>query len=404
MNRRTLLQILFTLIIFGLVLYLASLLSGEPKRPEIERSNLVKVAQYSDRFITENAKNQDRQLKHLAFADSPEFAIYPDQVATVFRALGQFFEISEESVTEEHGTWVWTPILQMTPQYMAEIISGAKAEGVNVVYLAIDSYLDIFVLPDDQTKSLLEADFTKQLEHFVWLAQESGVKVDAVAGWRNWAEPGHTYKPLAIARFVKKFNDSQFFDLRGLQYDVEPYLLPEYEMGEDQKKRILANLVKLVDDTAYFLGDANLKLSVVVPDFYDRQDRLTPEFEYKGRKDFAFGHLLRILDDRPESSLVIMSYRNFAEGENGSIAVSKNEMQTARRGRYRTEIVIAQETGQVEPAFLTFHNTSKEYFETEVGKLKSAFADHRNFAGLAIHYANAYLELGQEADNLGLVD
>jgi hypothetical protein len=88
-----------------------------------------------------------------------------------------------------------------------------------------------------------------------------------------------------------------------------------------------------------------------------------------------------------------MSYRAFAEGFDGSIEISTNEMKTAKKGSYQTKIIIAQETGEVLPAYLTFHNTSKNRLFEEIGKINTAFDPYSNFNGIAIHYANAFLAL-----------
>ena len=352
------------------------------------------VAQYSDTNITENAKVKDERFVHIAFAPASHKAnvLVPDQFANVYRAFKSLFAEHEMPV-QEHGTWVWTPIMQMTPEYMSSIIIGAKQEGVDVIYLSIDSYLDIFSLDHIEAKQTKRLIFENILKQFIYLASKEGIEVDAEAGWRNWAESGHTYKPFAIVNFVKEFNASNEHKFRGLQYDVEPYLLAEYHENDDGKGRVLERFVKLVDETASYLAGSGLKFSVVVPEFYDKRDDMTPKFKYNSRKDFAFGHLLNILEDLPDSALIIMSYRNFAEGEDGSIEVSENELKSAKRGGYKTNIVIAQETGDVLPPHITFYNTSRLHLKSEVAKLESAFSAHRNFAGIAIHYANAYLEL-----------
>ena len=386
--------VIFTLVlsfgIFGLSLFLQ-------KEKPIVASNLtdLHVAQYSDQNITPNAIDKDSRFERLVFAtpqkDSANYM--PDQFATALRAFKMLFTSEIEKTQEEYGTWVWTPILQMTDEYMNEIVLGAEREDINTIYLSIDSYLDIYVLPEGSLKQEKRNEFMATLDKFLTLAKEKKIAVDAEAGWRNWAEPGHTYKPLAILNFVKEFNATSRIGFRGLQYDIEPYLLPEYKASDGGKKVVLQRFLKLVDHSVYYLKDQDLKFSVVVPDFYDKRDKMTPKFEYQGKKDFAFKHLLNILEERSGSSIIIMSYRNFAEGKDGSISVSANELKTTKRGRFSSNIIIAQEVGNVLPPYITFHNTSKEYFSAEVGKLRSSFATHRNFQGLAIHYANPYLEL-----------
>ena len=156
---------------------------------------------------------------------------------------------------------------------------------------------------------------------------------------------------------------------------------------------VLRNFVELIDQTESFISDSSLRFSVVVPDFYDKKDGLTPKFSYGREKKYVLEHLFKILDRRPDSSIIVMSYRNFAEGEDGAIEVSKNEMRTARKGVYKTKIIIAQETGDVPPPYITFHNTSKEHLYQQIDKIKSTFKSQPNFGGIAIHYINAFLDL-----------
>ncbi len=386
-------------ILFFAILSL-SVLAGSrflQSRNHISRSfNIVDehFSQFSDKNITQAAMVADPSFQRMAFASAPrQDKVLPDQFASVFRAFRLLFADKQKKGPEEYGTWIWTPILQMNEEYMRTIIGGAKEQGVNVLYLSIDSYLDIYTLPDSLDKEKKKKQFSDVLDQFLSIAKESGIVVDAEAGWRNWAEPGHMYKPFAVVNFVKNFNVSHTHKFRGFQYDVEPYMLPGYKSSTEGKQEALTNFTKLVDDTVYYLRGSDLKFSVVVPDFYDKYDDMTPRFEYADKNDYAFGHLLTVLDKRLGSSIIIMSYRNFAEGSDGSIDVSKNEMRTASRGRFYTQIVLAQETGDVEPAYITFHGTSKEYLNEQTTKLRSAFSSDRNFAGLAIHYANAYLEL-----------
>lgn len=343
--------------------------------------------------MSENTLTTLPQFSHLAFAEAPQKDHeYLSQFASVSRAFKLLFS-EEIEKREEYGTWLWTPVLQMDEDYMRSIISEAKSEGVNVIYQSVDSYLDIFVMPEGPEKQEFHKKFSDMLNQFIALANENGLEVDAEAGWRNWVQEKHGYKPFAIVNFVMDFNRTSAHKFRGFQYDVEPYLLPEFAWDEAGKKIVLQKFVKLVDNTLYYLQDSDLKFSIVLPDFYDKRDKATPKFEYKARKDFVFRHLLNVLEKREGSSVIIMSYRNFAEGHGGSIDVTKNEMKTARQGRFNTRIIVAQETGNVPPPYITFHHTSRNYFKEEIGKLRSAFSSHRNWGGLAIHYANAYFTL-----------
>lgn len=353
-----------------------------------------KITQHSDQNITPNAIVKNEKLSHLDFEKvKTNTEENKRQLASVFKPVRHIFIEKDENKFIEKGVWLWTPTLQMSDQYINEIIQKAKTEGINIIYLSIDTYLDIYTKEDGIDKEIKKQKFVDILNKFISLANQNDIEVDAEAGWRNWAEDGHRYKPLAILNFVLEYNAQNKNKFRGLQYDIEPYLLDEYKQSEEGKRNVLKNLVALTDQSIEHLSGSKIKFSVVVPEFYDKKDGATPQFEYSDTKDSTFGHLMRILDKRENSSIIVMSYRNFAEGEDGAIEITKNEMRTAKWGGFDTKIIIAQETGDVLPPFITFHNTSKEQLQTETDKILSAFDKHPNFGGFALHYANAYFEL-----------
>jgi hypothetical protein len=359
----------------------------------IPHHNIVdtKISQYSDGHITLNAVATNPNFKDIAFETPPvgSKSFLGNQIATVVNAIKSLTKI-QPSTPKESGTWIWTPVMSMTPQYMDSIISGAKANGINTIYVSVDSYLDIFTMQKGAEREKQKKAFGDKLENFITLAGELGIAVDAEAGWRNWAEGDNVYKAFAVVSYVKNFNDTHQNKFRGFQYDVEPYLLDSY--GKDSSS-VLKNFVALVDNTQYYLATSTLQFAVAVPAFYDEKDKMTPKFSYAGQKDYVFTHLLNVLDKRPNSSIIIMSYRNLAIGDDSTVEISSNEMQTAKKGNYNTKIIIAQETGDIAPPYITFYNTSKKYLFSQIGKINNALGPYPNFGGIAIHYENAFLAL-----------
>lgn len=383
-------------LLFVCVILVVIFVSGSSEKP-IPHLNLVdtQISQYSDKNITPNAIATNPEFKNIAFEAVPTKSyIFQSQIAAVINAIKSLIPQTEnKNNPKEYGSWVWTPIMEMSPEYMESILSGTKADGVNTIYLSIDTYLDVFVMPKGAERENQKKIFSDKLENFIISANKKGIAVDAEAGWRNWAEEGNEYKGFAIVNYVKNFNATHQSKFRGFQYDVEPYLLDSYAKNEKSQISALANFIKLVDQTQNFISTSTLKFSVVIPDFYDEKDAMTLKFSYNGNKGYTFKHLLNILDKRPDSSVIIMSYRNFADGSDGTIGISKNEMQTAKNGGYDTKIIIAQETGDVPPPYITFYSTPKKYFEEQTGKINTAFNSYSNFGGLAVHYVNAFLAL-----------
>lgn len=290
---------------------------------------------------------------------------------------------------KEYGTWVWVSPLQMSASYTNSVLNMAKANGINVIYVTIDDYLEIAALPEGTDKDAQKAAYSTALQTVVHAAKLQGIAVDAEAGWRDWAEAGQTYKAFAIVDYVLEYNATHPNDaLRGFQYDVEPYLLSSYE---NNKGPILTRFVQLIDETTTRLGTAPIRFGVVIPHFYDDAQAWTPAITYNGTTQHTFNHLLSILDRRAGSTIILMSYRNFSEGNNGTIQISQVEVTQANG--HATKVIVGQETGNVDPAYVTYYGLTKAYYLEQVGIMQNAFKTNTGFGGIAVHYVEPFLEL-----------
>lgn len=346
-----------------------------------QKKSTLYPAQYSDTHITKNAIATDQRFKNLATFDKENY------LASVANSLQTNPQTPEASQSEK-GVWLWTPTLYLTPEYRDSVIAGAKKNGIRNIYLSIDSYLDIYVMPESPEKETLQKEFDRTLENFIAMAHENNMTVDAEAGWRNWAEPGNEYKAFAVVDYARQFNATHTEKLRGLQYDIEPYLLASYPTD---KKTVLRNFVDIVNRTVTRLNNSDLRFSVVIPDFYDRESGETPRFLYGWRYSYTLTHLLNALERRPGSTLLVMAYRNQSEGTDGSIEISRDEIFAANN--YHTKVIVAQETGDVAPPSITFYKTSLSSLNTQLRNIQEEFSNNKSYGGLAIHYINALLEL-----------
>ena len=348
---------------------------------EAETGKVFYPTLYSDQYITENAKIADARLSNITRINKEV------NLANVFSPVqkSKYVPIQEEP---ERGTWLWTPILSITPEYRDSIISGAKKNGLRTIYVSIDSYLDVVALPEGPEKDRQKEIFDGILEDFVTEAHKAGLSVDAEAGWRNWAERGHEYKAFVVLAYAIDFNKTHTEKLRGFQYDIEPYLLDSYK---ENKKTVLRNFLNLINETVARMSESDLELSVVIPEFYEASSSETPKFLYSLRYGYTLDHLLNILEQRPGSKIVVMAYRNFALGDNGSIDISKQEVGAS--SKYQTKVVVAQETGEAPSPSVTFHDTSRAYYDEQTNIIDKTFSKEKAYAGLATHYINAFLTL-----------
>lgn len=345
-----------------------------------ENKKAIYPVQYSDKHITQNAIVSDDRFRNIAFFNTDNLLANTVSSVKNTGVVG--------TTSPEKGTWLWTPVLDITPKYRSSIISGAKKEGIKNIYLSIDSYLDIYVMGDGKEKELRKKEFDQNIVDFINEAHKNGMTVDAECGWRNWAEKGNEYKAFAILQYTINFNKTHKEKFRGFQYDIEPYLLEAYQKD---KTKVLKNFVSLINQTVTKLDKSDLELNVTIPEFYDGVDNETPVFSFAGKTGLTIDHLLSILDRRAGSKIIVMSYRNFAKGPNGSIDISVDEINKANLSK--TKVIIAQETGDVLPEYITFYNKTKTYYRKQVFVLENAFIKDKSFGGTATHYVNALLEL-----------
>lgn len=291
---------------------------------------------------------------------------------------------------KESGVWVWESAKNMSESHMNEIALYAKQSGFNIIYLTIDDLLPTLLLPTGQDKTNKLNAYSAEVAKFLSIAQSHGLAVDAVAGWKDWSEPAHQHKPLAMLDYVANFNDTQNIKFRLIQFDIEPYLLTRYEKN---KVSVLTNLVNLTDKIQAQSNNRGLSFSMVIPHFYDAAQNWTPSIIFQGKKDYTFNHMLNILDRQEGNSIIIMSYRNYSIGKNGTIEISQKEITDADISSGSTKVIIAQETGPVDPYYVTFYDTSRAYMFSQASLINNAFQSNNSFGGIAVNYIDPFKTL-----------
>lgn len=293
--------------------------------------------------------------------------------------------------TKEFGVWVWDSPKTMTQTHITEVVASAAKNGFNVIYLTIDDYLPILQVTDQSERVRQKNAYMENLSSFIETAGRAGVAVDVEGGAKDWSDENNRWKGYALIDFVREYNQTYTSaQIRGLQYDVEPYLLSSYAAN---KEEVLKNFIAFIDESATKMQSVPATFSVVIPHFYDSTQKWTPQFEYEGQRSYTFTHLLRILEQKKGSTIILMAYRNFFEGEDGIREIAEPEISEATQGNYSTKVVIAEETGDVTPDYVTFHNSSKGTLFNTLSEIQQSFRPLSHFNGMAVHYFDSFLKL-----------
>lgn len=292
---------------------------------------------------------------------------------------------------KEFGTWIWNSPKEMSDSHVSELLNAVSQNGMNSAYVTIDDYLSISVLPEGKNKDDAKKSYFESLARLVTLANKLGVAIDAEGGAKDWAIAENRWKGYALIDFVKEYNQKYpSAKVRNFQYDVEPYLLSSYE---NNKASVLKTYIEFIDASAVRMQGVGAGFSVVIPHFYDAGQKWTPSISYNGKTTDTFSHILDILNRKSGNTILIMAYRNFFEGNNGTRQISEYEVKQASAGNNITNIIVAQETGNVDPSYVTFYGFSHAEFIDNLNEIYSGFSSYGKFSGTAAHYIDSFLVL-----------
>jgi len=89
--------------------------------------------------------------------------------------------------------------------------------------------------------------------------------------------------------------------------------------------------------------------------------------------------------------VAIMDYRNHAEGSDGILAHAAEEL--AYADAHGKTVVIGLETGDAEPAKVTFHGLGPAVLDREMNRAERQFRTSPSFRGFALHHLRTWMRL-----------
>ncbi len=293
--------------------------------------------------------------------------------------------------SKQFGTWIWDSPITMTPSYEQDAIAAARQNGFNTIYLTVEDYLPIVQLPAGANKNAQQAAYFAALNNFIVQAKAANIAVYIEGGADNWGDVANRWQGTALVTFITQYDNLYpNAPIAGLQLDVESYLEPQYSTDPSN---VLEGYLNLISDVTNAMKNVNAKLSIVIPHFYDDQIQWTPEIPFGGNTNYTYNHLLDILQHKPGSYMIDMAYRNTVTGTNGTEALSETEVKEAQGTA--TKIVVAQETGDVQPSYVTFYGLTKEDLYNALTAITNYYDPSSSFGGVAVHYLDPFLELKQ---------
>lgn len=266
------------------------------------------------------------------------------------------------------ATWLWGSSVVKTPAETTKFFSFASTHAITGVYVEAQS-----LIPEAPAA----------LTSFITTASAQGVEVELLFGYEIWARATEHAKAVTLAQSAVAFSQGlSGAKPVGLHFDVEPHQLPEWQAGGASEAQIASEFIDLLEKLHAVTKGTGLRLSVDIPFWYD------------GRT-LTRGGMTRPLSEWVADSVdrvVLMDYRDIADGNDGIIAQGATEVAYATNSG--KQVVIGVETlCQLDPPKVTFCEEGAAVLDAQLEKVVAANKTKSGFFGIAVHDYKAYAAL-----------
>ncbi len=288
--------------------------------------------------------------------------------------------------------WLWNIDYALNPKERALLLEFTAGRHISRIYLCTSS------------ARAFEGKSREQLRTFIREANQKGIKIEALDGWKQAILPEDQPKFLAALQRVIDFNKSVNADERfaGFQSDVEPVTMKEYHASPEARRRFDRMYVELHAKCAELVKQSGMKdfvFGMATNEHLDR-DIKRPErhVEWQGRTCSVIEHLMEFVD-----YFALMSYHDTAPR---IIAAAEDEVELA--DKHKIKAWVGVETLDVMQLFggsrsLSFYEEGLEYMEDELEKVYKKFRNDPGFGGIAIHHYESYRRMTNGPRDMNLV-
>lgn len=210
---------------------------------------------------------------------------------------------------------------------------------------------------------------SRQMRKLLRHARRRDVAVWAMGGRKEW-----TLDPEPLVRFVREAR--RVPGIEGIVLDIEPHALPEWKV-ETNRRRLMRAFLRRLDRARTVAGDT--PVLAAVPFWFDHDG-------YRLRGRTLTEHVL----DRTDG-IIVLAYRDRAEGTDGILTLAGGEVRAASRAGKTA--VIAVQTADDELDKLGFFEEGRRAMERELELVRRAFATAEGFGGLSVHHLDSYRAL-----------
>ncbi|MGM7702553.1 hypothetical protein ACSVDE_12565 [Pseudalkalibacillus sp. Hm43] len=276
----------------------------------------------------------------------------------------------------DKAMWAWHPSKEIhTEEARLELVNFAIRKGIDAIYLYVGE-------SEDSTYLTRNPDHYRS---FIRLAHEKKIDVYALDGEPTWSYEQN--EPIKRIEQILDYNADSTPEERfdGIQFDIEPYLLDEWDTGDAERmiQQYLDGLKTYVTKVHTYEKDRQFPFMIAIPFWFDSEKYYTT---YDGEDKALSDHVMDIVN-----YVVIMAYRDRAEGKDSILSHTENEMSYAAGNG--TKLIIGVETKGVEPEKVTFHEEGEAYMEKQLQLVEKQYDNEQAYGGVAIHHYHSYKKM-----------
>ena len=318
---------------------------------------------------------------------------YAMQKGTKKLPITQFY-----SPKHTNAVWDWSNPLNRKDSVITDTAVLLKSHQINTVYTDVSIYESISEKSDRAQRNLQIEQLQKLLSNYIKIMNNNGIAVIASAGDSAWSKPSEQHIAVSLLKFVQDYNGTHSNKFNGMEFDIEAYNqkgFPEASMTE--KSLVLMEYLDTVDalagTTEKYIASSNDKkfeLGFSIPYWFDNENKNIESLSWHDKTGPALFHIMDRLNKLPQSNVVVMAYRNAAQGNDGIIFHSRTEIEYAQSQARKVRVIIGIETTNVEPKKITFFGKTQTELSSETTLLTEAFNNSGVLGGIAINDLPGY--------------
>jgi hypothetical protein len=323
--------------------------------------------------------------------------------ATVLLAvLGANMGVVAAVPSSGFAVFEWYKLSQVNAKVSEPRLDTLRTGGFRTVYADVGEYLEVADQRDSRTQRTRLNQLKSDLKRFVARASSLGFAVHAVGGGPNWTDATHRYLGPMLVELVADYNETAAPNerLQGVQLDIEPYVDPSFfddvEASLQDYLSALKSIVDTYEQARTQPGNSSLRLGFAIPFWFDGvPEAPAVEFGPEHKTKPAAFHLIDMLRELPDPYVLVMAYRNFTSGPDGSIAHVRSEFDYASQACAVCGIMVGQEFGNVYPEKLSFWWAGRVAFRQAAEEIAAAYGQRAQFRGISVNDMNAYQAVGE---------